>query len=110
MFRACFNRLFAGSGDTLWMQKHLATVLGAVFLMGSAYAADAADLGDTFSGGGCNCGSDMIVVYDSEPGVITRRWKSDCDCRYAPDPARPYRAVAPARGPQYESLIEPWRR
>ena len=81
----------------------------AVALLGSAYAAHAADLGGgSFTD--CNCGSDMIVVYDSEPGVITRRWKSDCDCRYVPDPGRPYRMVGPARGPRYESLIEPWRR
>jgi len=76
-------------------------------VMGSAWAAQAADLGGAFTD--CNCGSDMIVVYDSEPGVITRRWKSDCDCRYMPDPARPYRMAAPA-GLRYESLRDPWRR
>ena len=75
-------------------------------VMGSACAARAADLGGGFMD--CNCGSDMIVVYDSEPGVVTRQWKSDCDCRYVPDPNRPYRMAAP--GPRYESLRDPWRR
>jgi hypothetical protein len=82
-------------------------------VLGSTCVAQAADIAADFSIGGsgftdCNCGSDMIVVYDSEPGVITRQWKSDCDCRYVPDPRRPYRVSAP--GPRYESLRDPWRR
>lgn len=93
------------------MRKRLATILGAAFLLGSTYAAEAADIADFGSGGftDCNCGSDMIVIYDSEPGVITRQWKSDCDCRYVPDAGRPYRMAVPA-GPRYESLRDPWRR
>lgn len=77
-------------------------------LMASVSAAGAADLAVEGGFADCNCGSDMIVVYDSEPGVITRQWKSDCECRYVRDPHRPYRMAAPA--PRYESLIEPWRR
>lgn len=87
------------------MFARLVLILAAV--LGSACAAQAADLG----GGAftdCNCGSDMIVIYDSEPGVVTRQWKSDCDCRYVPDPRRPYRVSAP--GPRFESLRDPWRR
>lgn len=83
-----------------------ATIILAAVL-GSTCVAQAADFA---IGGGftdCNCGSDMIVVYDSEPGVVTRQWKSDCDCRYVPDP-RPYRMAT--RGPRYESLRDPWRR
>ncbi len=90
------------------MRKRLATILGAAFLLGSTYAAQAADLGGTFSGG-CDCASDMIVIYDSEPGVVVRNWKGDCDCRYAADPRRPYR-MAVRSGPRYESLRDPWRR
>lgn len=93
------------------MQTRLATFIAAAFLIGSACTADAADLGAE-SGGAftdCNCGSDMIVIYDSEPGVITRNWKSDCDCRYARDPHRAYRMAAP-RVQRYESLRDPWRR
>lgn len=86
------------------MLARLAIVFAAV--LGSAGAAQAADLGGGFTD--CNCGSDMIVIYDSEPGVVTRQWKSDCDCRYVPDPRRPYRMAAP--GPRYESLRDPWRR
>ncbi|RDV03547.1 hypothetical protein [Undibacter mobilis] len=88
------------------MSSRLAITLIAV--VGSVCVAQAADLGDTWSGD-CNCGSDMIVVYDSEPGVVTRQWKSDCDCRYVPDPRRPYRMAMPA-GPRFESLRDPWRR
>jgi hypothetical protein len=93
------------------MRKRLATILGAAFLLGSTYAAEAADI--DFGGGGftdCNCGSDMIVIYDSEPGVVTRQWKSDCDCRYIPDPRGRYRMAIPAAAPRFESLRDPWRR
>ena len=77
-------------------------------VLGSTCAAEAADFGDAWSVD-CNCGSDMIVIYDSEPGVITRQWKSDCDCRYVPDPHRPYRMAVPA-GPRFELIRDPWRR
>lgn len=87
------------------MFYRVAIILAAV--MGSACAAQAADLAVDAGFTDCNCGSDMIVVYDSEPGVVTRQWKSDCDCRYVPDP-RPYRMAT--RGPRYESLRDPWRR
>lgn len=91
------------------MFARAAIILAAV--LGSACAAQAADIAADFAVEGgfadCNCGSDMIVVYDSEPGVVTRQWKSDCDCRYVPDP-RPYRMAT--RGPRYESLRDPWRR
>ncbi|HWK95688.1 MAG TPA: hypothetical protein VNR39_09720 [Pseudolabrys sp.] len=87
------------------MFARVAIIVAAV--LGSAGATRAADLAVDGGFTDCNCGSDMIVVYDSEPGVITRQWKSDCDCRYVPNP-RPYRMAAPA--PRYESLRDPWRR
>ncbi len=88
------------------MYARVAIIVAA--LMGSVGVASAADLAADAGFGDCNCGSDMIVVYDSEPGVVTRRWKSDCDCRYVRDPQRPYRMADP--GPRYESLRDPWRR
>jgi hypothetical protein len=58
----------------------------------------------------CGCGSNMITIYDVEPGVVTRHWRADCECRYGP-PARRYRQVAaPFPAPVYESFVEPWRR
>lgn len=93
------------------MQKRLAAIAGAAFLLALTCGSDrasAADLGGTFSGG-CDCASDMIVIYDSEPGVVVRNWKGDCDCRYAADPRRRYR-MAVRSGPRYESLRDPWRR
>lgn len=88
------------------MLARVAIIFAAV--LGSACAAEAADFSVDGGFADCNCGSDMIVVYDSEPGVVTRQWKSDCDCRYVPEPHRPYRMAA--RGPRYESLRDPWRR
>ena len=83
----------------------------AAVILSATSAAQAADLGGSWSGGGeAYCGSDMITVYDSQPGVITRRWKicNDCDRVKA---ARSYRrAAATLVFSQYPPFMEPWRR
>lgn len=93
------------------MHIRLAVILCATVLAGAMGSARAADLAVDAPSAGCNCGSSMIVVYDFQPGVVTRNWKTDCECRYVPYTKR-FRqvATAPAYGPHYEPIVEPWRR
>jgi hypothetical protein len=84
-------------------------------LAGSMSWAAAADLGGQMPSighmpsTGCDCGgSNMIVIYDTQPGVVTRHWWGDCECAGVPATRPPLRVAAPL--PQYEPLIEPWRR
>ena len=89
------------------MLARLALVLlAAAGTMSSARAADLIEVPPTV----CDCGSNMITIYDFEPGVVTRHWMADCDCRYVPN-ARKFREVAaPVGFPDNEPLIDPWRR
>ncbi|MCW5692913.1 MAG: hypothetical protein KIT48_11170 [Pseudolabrys sp.] len=82
----------------------------AAVILSAASAAQAADLGGSWSGGGeAYCGSDMITVYDSQPGVITRRWRVCKDCDYAKG-AHGFRRASALAFPQYPPFMEPWRR
>ena len=91
------------------MLRRAAIVLVAV--IGSISAAQAADLGGVWSGGGeAYCGSDMITIYDSQPGVATRRWRPCKDCDRARDADRFRRAQASMVFPPYTLFMEPWRR
>ena len=76
-----------------------------VAVAGSIGAAQAADLGGAWSGGGeVYCGSDMITIYDSQPGVVARRWKTHCkNCDHR-------RVSAPFVFQPYPPFMEPWRR
>ena len=58
---------------------------------------------------GCNCGSNMITIYDTEPGVVTRYW-AECVCRYEPSGQRLQRVAAPVVLPDSVPFMEPWRR
>ncbi|MBS0246867.1 MAG: hypothetical protein JSR61_09625 [Proteobacteria bacterium] len=81
-------------------------------LAGSVVAARAADLGGAWSGGGeVYCGSDMITIYDSQPGVTTRRWRTNCkNCDQAKSAYGFRRAAAAYPFPPYPPFMEPWRR
>ena len=82
-----------------------------VALAGSLGAAKAADLGGSWSAGGeAYCGSDMITIYDSQPGVITRRWRPCKDCDHARRVDRFRRAQASVVFQPYPPFMEPWRR
>lgn len=83
-----------------------------VALAGSMATAQAADLGGSWSGGGeVYCGSDMITIYDSQPGVVTRRWKTDCKtCDHAKGAHGFRRVAAPFVFAPYPPFMEPWRR
>ena len=55
-------------------------LLAATATMSSAHAADLIEAPLA----GCNCGSNMITIYDFEPGVVTRHW-AECGCSYQPN-------------------------
>lgn len=76
---------------------------------GAMSSASAADLGG-MPPADCDCGSNMITIYDTEPGVVTRRWWADCDCNTAPAARRALNVAAQRVLPEFEPLIEPWRR
>ncbi len=83
--------------------------LAAIATMSSA---GAADLGADLSVGpavDCNCGSNMITIYDVEPGVVTRHWQTDCECRYVPYAPRPQVLAGTAGYPAPERFVDPWR-
>jgi hypothetical protein len=74
--------------------------------------ARAADLGGTVEAPGavaCDCGSNMITIYDVEPGVVTRHW-AECECRYEPYPPRPQTVAGTFGYPAPEFYGDPMRR
>lgn len=83
-------------------------LLAAVATMSSGHAAD---LGGGMAQADGNCVSNMITVYDVEPGVVTRRWGADCNyCRHERYKRRFQRAATPVMLPDYAPFAEPWRR
>ena len=85
--------------------------LVAIAVIGSMSAAQAADLGGAWSGGGeAYCGSDMIAIYDSQPGVVTRRWRPCKDCDRANGANTIRHAQASIVFAPYPPFMEPWRR
>jgi hypothetical protein len=58
---------------------------------------------------GCNCESNMITIYDVEPGVVTRHW-AECVCRYEPNGQRLQHIAAPVGLPDSVPFMDPWRR
>lgn len=91
------------------MVRRIAVIVVAV--IGSLSVSHAADLGGVWSGGGeAYCGSDMVTIYDSQPGVVTRRWRPCKDCDRARDAERFRRAQASMVFQQYPPFMEPWRR
>jgi hypothetical protein len=91
------------------MVPRIVFILAAV--IGGISAAQAADLAGSWSGGGeAYCGSDMVTVYDSQPGVITRRWRICKDCDYAKASHGFRRAQASMVFQPYPPFMEPWRR
>ncbi len=68
----------------------------------------AADLIEAPSAG-CNCDSNMITIYDVEPGVVTRHW-AECVCRYEPNGQRLQHIAAPVGLPGRVPFMDPWRR
>ena len=77
-------------------------LLAAAGTLSSALAADLVEVAPTV----CDCGSDMITIYDFEPGVVTRHWNTNGECRYAPY-ARMSSKVA---APDEQLFADPWRR
>ncbi|MBS0533978.1 MAG: hypothetical protein JSR72_07965 [Proteobacteria bacterium] len=92
------------------MLRRIAIIVAAV--IGSLSVSQAADLGGSWSGGGgeAYCGSDMIAIYDSQPGVVTRRWRPCKDCDRARDADRFRHAQASIVFAPYPPFMEPWRR
>jgi hypothetical protein len=89
------------------MHARLAWVLlAAAATMSSAHAADLVEVAPTV----CDCGSNMITIYDFEPGVVTRHWTTDCECRYESYARRPRKVAAPVGFQGTEPLVDPWRR
>ena len=80
-------------------------VLAVTATMSSARAADL--IGVPLAG--CNCGSNMITIYDVDPGVVTRHW-AECVCSYEPNKQRLQHAAAPVGFPDSVPFMEPWRR
>jgi len=83
----------------------------ALVLLAAAAAvssARAADLVETPSVE-CNCGSNMITIYDVEPGVVTRHW-AECACRYEPDEKTLRRVAVPVQVSDPTPFMDPWRR
>src|SRR3569833_373243 len=73
------NRLVPGIRYHWRMLRRAAIVLVAV--IGSISAAQAADLGGVWSGGGeAYCGPDITSIYYPPPGVATRRGRPCMDC------------------------------
>ena len=100
---------FPLAANTRFMTGRVAVIL--VALAGSIASVQAADLGGSSSAGGeAYCGSDMITVYDSQPGVITRRWRPCKDCDQARGADRFRRAQASMVFQPYPPFMEPWRR
>ena len=57
----------------------------------------------------CNCGPNIITIYDVEPGVVTRHW-AERVCRYEPNGQRLRHVAAPVVLPDSAPFMEPWRR
>jgi hypothetical protein len=104
------NRLYELFPDQRYhirMLTRLAWVLlTAAGLMSSAGAADLIEVTPTV----CDCGSNMITIYDFEPGVVTRHWSTDCECRYLPSARKFPMGVASVGLPDSEALVDTWRR
>ena len=79
--------------------------LAAIATMSSVRAADLIEAPSA----GCNCGSNMITIYDVEPGVVTRHW-AECVCRYEPNGRRLQHVAAPVDLPDNVPFMDPWRR
>jgi hypothetical protein len=69
-------------------------LLAAAATMSSARAADLGGFVEAPAAVDCNCGSNMITIYDVEPGVVTRHWAA-CECRYVPYGQRLQRVAIP---------------
>jgi len=80
-------------------------LLAAVTTMSLARAADLIESPSV----DCNCDSNMITIYDIEPGVVTRHW-AECVCRYEPNGQRPQHVAAPVGHPDSAPFMDPWRR
>jgi hypothetical protein len=81
-------------------------LLAAVGTMSSARAADLIEVTPTV----CDCGSNMVTIYDFEPGVVTRHWTTDCECGYVPYAQRSLTVAAPVGLQDNEPFVDPWRR
>jgi hypothetical protein len=79
--------------------------LAATATMSSVRAADLIEA----QSAGCNCDSNMITIYDVEPGVVTRHW-AECVCRYEPNRQRLQHIAAPVGLPDSVPFMDPWRR
>jgi hypothetical protein len=90
--------MFAMFGRFVWV------LLAATATMSSAHAADLIEAPSV----DCKCGSNMITIYDVEPGVVTRHW-AECACRYEPKAQRLQHVAAPVT-PDNVPFMEPWRR
>lgn len=80
-------------------------LLAAAATVSSARAADLVEtpLAD------CDCNSNMITIYDVEPGVVTRHW-AECACRYEPNGQTLRHVAAPSGFPDSVPFMDPWRR
>jgi hypothetical protein len=79
--------------------------LAATATMSSVRAADLIEA----QSAGCNCDSNMITIYDVEPGVVTRHW-AECVCRYEPNGQRLQHIAAQVGLPDSVPFMDPWRR
>ena len=79
--------------------------LAATATMSSVRAADLIEA----QSAGCNCDSNMITIYDVEPGVVTRHW-AECVCRYELNGQRLQHIAAPVGLPDSVPFMDPWRR
>jgi hypothetical protein len=79
--------------------------LAATATMSSVRAADLIEA----QSASCNCDSNMITIYDVEPGVVTRHW-AECVCRYEPNGQRLQHIAAPVGLPDSVPFMDPWRR
>jgi hypothetical protein len=80
-------------------------LLAATATMSSARAADLIEVTPPV----CDCSSNMITIYDFEPGVVTRHW-AECVCRYEPNGQRLQHVAASVGLPDSVPFMDPWRR
>ena len=94
-------------GDTMFAMfaRFAWVLLAAAATMPLARAADLIEAPSA----GCNCGSNMITIYDVEPGVVTRHW-GECVCRYEQNGQSLQHVAAPISLPDSAPFMEPWRR
>jgi hypothetical protein len=83
-------------------------LLAAAATLSAARAADFGGFVEAPAAVECDCGSNMITIYDVEPGVVTRRW-ADCECRTVPYQQRPRLLAGTVGYPAPERFGDPWR-